>query len=76
MSWLDAFFSWCVENDSMKSFPEIFWSYLSEVASNFQSATEMKPSIDVAMDAFDGRLDSNDVMHHQRSSFGTCFAMR
>ena len=25
----DAFFSWCVENDLMKSFPERFWSCLS-----------------------------------------------
>jgi hypothetical protein len=50
---LDAFFSWCVENDSMKSFPEIFWSYLSEVASNFQSVTEMKTSIVVAMDSIE-----------------------
>lgn len=53
VSWLDAFFSWCVENDLMKSFPERFWSCLSEVASNFQSVTEMKTSIDVAMDAIE-----------------------
>ena len=53
VSWLDALFSWCVENDLMKSFPERFWSCLSEVASNFQSVTEMKTSIDVAMDAIE-----------------------
>ena len=29
VSWLDTFFSWCVENDLMKSFPERFWSCLS-----------------------------------------------
>ena len=53
VSWLDAFFSWCVENDLMKSFPERFWSCLSEVASNFQYVAEMKTSIDVAMDAIE-----------------------
>jgi hypothetical protein len=37
----------------MKSFPERFWSCLSEVASNFQSVAEMKTSIDVAMDAIE-----------------------
>jgi hypothetical protein len=53
VSWLDAFFSWCVENNLMKSFPERFWSCLSEVASNFQSVTELKTSIDVSMYAIE-----------------------
>ena len=53
VSWLDAFFSWCVENDLMKSFPGRCWSCLSEVASNFHSVTEIKTSIDVAMDAIE-----------------------
>ena len=53
MSWLDAFFSWCVENDLMKSFPGRCWSCLSEVASNFHSVTEIKTSIYVAMDAIE-----------------------
>jgi hypothetical protein len=56
VSWLDALFSWCVENYLMKSFPERFWSCLSEVASNFQSVTEMKTSIDVAMDAIERNM--------------------
>ena len=56
VSWLDAFFSWCVENDLMKSFPERFWSCSSKVASNFQSVTEMKTSIDVAMDAIESYM--------------------
>ena len=53
VSWLDAFFSWCVENDLMKSFPGRCWSCLSEVASNFHSVTEIKTSIYVAMDAIE-----------------------
>lgn len=53
VSWLDARFSWCVENDLMKSFPGRCWSCLSEVASNFHSVTDIKTSIDVAMDAIE-----------------------
>jgi hypothetical protein len=31
VSWLGAFFRWCFENNFMKSFPERYWSCLSEV---------------------------------------------
>jgi uncharacterized protein (DUF1697 family) len=29
VSWLSAFFSWCNENDLIKSFSDTFWSDLS-----------------------------------------------
>ena len=49
VSWLSAFFSWCNKNDLIKSFPDNFWSDLSELAVTFPpkpKCTEYSLSID------------------------------
>ncbi|CAC5411581.1 unnamed protein product [Mytilus coruscus] len=47
--WLSAFFLWCRDNDLMASFPDRFWSLMSEVVSNFKSDKDNNKSVNEAL---------------------------
>ena len=56
VSWLSAFFSWCNKNDLIKSFPDNFWSDLSELAVTFPPKPSTNETRNVATSAIDNYM--------------------
>jgi hypothetical protein len=56
VSWLSAFFSWCNENDLIKSFPDNCWSDLSELAVTFPPKPSTNETRNVATSAIDNYM--------------------
>ena len=56
VSWSSAFFSWCNENDLIKSFSDNYWSDLSEVAVTFPPKPSTNETRNVATSAIDNYM--------------------